>query len=143
MASRTKKEVVTIDLPSRLDLVTVVRMIVGTAASVSGALEGDRLEDLRVVASEAVTNAIQANLAVGGQGRVRVTCEVGPKRVRLTITDQGPGMGAAMLLPDITHPDRLSIEGGFGVPLIEKLSDGRAKFTSSKRGTTVEIELAQ
>jgi serine/threonine-protein kinase RsbW len=143
MASRTKKEVVTIDVPSRLDLVIVVRMILGTAASSSGALKGDRLEDLRVVASEAVTNAVQANLAAGNKGRVKIRCELQPNLVRLTITDQGPGMGATLPLPDITHPDRLSIEGGFGVPLIEKLSHGRAKFTSSKRGTTVEVELAQ
>ena len=139
----TKKELVTIDLPSRLDLVTVVRMVVGEAASAAGCLKGDRLEDLRLVASEAVTNAIEANLAVGGTGRVKIVCELGTKKVRLQITDEGPGMGASMPLPDITHPDRLAIEGGFGVPLIEKLSDGAAKFTSTKRGTTVEVELSQ
>lgn len=142
-ASIDKKETVTIDLPSRLDLVTVVRMVVGEAASAAGCLKGDRLEDLRLVASEAVTNAIEANLAVGGSGRVKIVCELEGKTVKLKITDQGPGMGASMPLPDITHPDRLAIEGGFGVPLIEKLSDGAAKFTSTKSGTTVEVELTQ
>ncbi len=147
MVSRPRQtkssEVVTIDLPSRLDLVTVVRMVISEAAAAAGVLKGDRLEDLRLVTSEAVTNAIQANLAVGGSGRVKIVCELGAKRVKLKITDQGPGMGAAMPLPDITHPDRLAIEGGFGVPLIEKLSDGAAKFTSTKKGTTVEVELSQ
>ena len=57
-ATARKKETVTIDLPSRLDLVTVVRMVVGEAASAAGCLKGDRLEDLRLVASEAVTNAL-------------------------------------------------------------------------------------
>ena len=117
--------------------------MVGEAAAAAGCLKGDRLEDLRLVVSEAVTNAIQANLALGGTGRVKIVCELHRKRVKLKITDQGSGMGSAPPLPDITHPDRLAIEGGFGVPLIEKLSDGAAKFTSTKRGTTVEVELSQ
>lgn len=138
-----KKEIISLDMPSRLDLVTVVRMVVAAAASAAGVLKGDRLEDLRLVTSEAVTNAIQANLAAGGSGRVRIICELEAKTVRLKITDEGTGMAEAIALPDITHPDRLAIEGGFGVPLMEKLSDGAAKFTSTKRGTTVEVELSQ
>lgn len=143
MASRDKKEIVTIDLPSRLDLVTVVRMIVASAASATKSLNPGRLEDLRIVTSEAVTNAIQANLEAGGNGRVRVVCELESTLVRLIITDEGPGMSPELPLPDITHPDRLAIEGGFGVPLMKKLTGGSAKFSSTRKGTTVELEVGR
>lgn len=139
---------VELELPSRLDLVTVARMVVAAVASCVNALEGDRLDDLRWVTSEATTNAIQANQSLADApedttGRVTIRIEAEPQRVRLTVIDQGPGMPPVTLVPDITHPDRLEREGGFGVPLMQMLSTGDVKFTSTSDGTTVELELQQ
>ena len=133
---------VEIDIPSRVDLVAVVRMVVAAATNAVGALQGDRLDDLRWVTSEATTNAIQANLGAEIDGRVRIACEVDAGVVRLSVQDQGPGMPEQFEVPDITHPDRLHIEGAFGVPLMERLSSA-CSFVSADTGTTVQMELYQ
>ena len=140
--------VVELELPSRLDLVTVARMVVAAVASCVNALDGDRLDDLRWVTSEATTNAIQANQSLAARpeettGRVTLRIEAEPRLVRLTVIDEGPGMPPVTIVSDITHPDRLELEGGFGVPLMQMLSSGDVKFTSTPTGTTVQMELQQ
>lgn len=131
-----------INIPSRVDLVAVVRMVVAAATNAVEALQGDRLDDLRWVTSEATTNAIQANLQTNADGRVTITCEVDEGRVRLAVKDQGQGIPEQYEVPDITHPDRLHIEGAFGVPLMERLSSA-CSFVSAESGTTVQMELYQ
>lgn len=135
--------VVELEIPSRFDLVTVARMVVAAVASCVEALEGDRLDDLRWVTSEATTNAMQANLRADSEGRVVVKVAASSASVELIVVDQGPGMPPATLLPDITHPDRLEREGGFGVPLMQMLSSSEVTFHSTSEGTTVEMELHQ
>lgn len=139
--------VVEIDLPSSTELVTVVRMIVAAACTATGALKGDRLDDLRWVTSEAITNAIEANLSAAdgdltAAGRVRARCEVGDRWVRLRVTDQGSGMSdSSGDVPDITHPDRLRMEGGFGIPLMQHLTRGVISFESLPGGTAVDLRV--
>lgn len=133
--------VIDIDIPARTDLVTVVRMVVAAAATAAEVFDGDRLDDLRWVTSEAVTNAIEADQRAVNNGRVRVTLQIGSDRVHLTVVDQGGGLPDLVDVPDMEHPDRLLIEGGFGVPLMQHLSTGDVQFTSTPEGTTVDLEL--
>ncbi len=138
--------VVRIDIPSSVEFVTVVRMIVAAAANAAGVLAPDRLDDLRWVTSEAVTNAIQANLERAEAfdtepGRVHAACEIGRHGVRLVVRDQGAGLTALPELPDITQPERMMIEGGFGVPLMRHLTRGAIAFDSSDAGTTVTLDI--
>ncbi len=133
--------IVEIDIPSRFDLVTVVRMIIASSSYAADAVVGDRLDDLRWVTSEATTNAIQANLEQPDPGRVLVRAVVGPDWVRLRVTDQGPGMPESIAIPDMIDPERLDIEGGFGIPLMRTLSSSEVVFESSESGTVVEMEL--
>ncbi len=140
--------VVRIDIPSSVEFVTVVRMIVAAAANAAGVLTPDRLDDLRWVTSEAVTNAIQANLDRAERfdtepGRVRAACEIGPAGVRLVVSDQGSGLADLPDLPDITKPERMLIEGGFGVPLMRHLTRGSIAFDSSEAGTTVTLDIVE
>jgi serine/threonine-protein kinase RsbW len=134
---------VEVEIPSRVDLVAVVRMVVAAASSAVGALHGDRLDDLRVVISEATTNAIEANLLSGGaDGRVVIRCEVEPGAVRLRVLDEGGGMPVPLDIPSMGDPERLNLEGGFGIPLMRQLSD-QAEFDSGPGGTVVSLELRQ
>jgi len=133
---------VEIEIPSRVDLVAVVRMIVAAATSAVDAIQGDRLDDLRWVTSEATTNAIEANLANNGAGRVVVRCEVSAGVVRLTVSDEGEGFSPPPATPEITDPERLLIEGAFGLPLMQHLSSAMS-LHSGNHGTTVEMELHQ
>ncbi len=133
---------VEIEIPSRVDMVAVVRMIVAAATDAVDAIHGDRLDDLRWVTSEATTNAIEANMARDDGGRVMVRCEVASGLVRLAVSDEGPGMPEPAAVPDITDPERLLIEGAFGIPLMQHLSSAMS-FQSGQEGTTVEMELHQ
>jgi anti-sigma regulatory factor (Ser/Thr protein kinase) len=134
---------VEIEIPSRVDMVAVVRMIVAAATNAVDAIHGDRLDDLRWVTSEATTNAIEANLARDEGGRVLVRCEVGSGLVRLAVSDEGPGLGEPAAVPDITDPDRLLIEGAFGIPLMRHLASALSFHTGNGNGTTVEMVLHQ
>jgi anti-sigma regulatory factor (Ser/Thr protein kinase) len=131
-----------IEIPSRVDLVAVVRMIVAAATSAVDAIHGDRLDDLRWITSEATTNAIEANMAHDDGGRVLVRCEVGDGLVRLAVSDEGPGMANPPSVPEITDPERLLVEGAFGLPLMQHLSS-ELSFHTGHQGTTVEMELHQ
>jgi len=153
---------VEIEIPSRVDMVAVVRMVVSAANDAVEAVHGQRLDDLRWLTSEATTNAIEANLESAGidtgnvedveialrlvdaseVGRVLVTAEVVEGRVSLTVADQGPGIVNIPEGPDITDPDRLLVEGAFGIPLMRHLSNSMS-FESTPEGTVVELELLQ
>jgi len=132
-----------IDIPSRVDMVAVVRMIVAAASDAVEAIRGERMEDLRWVTSEAITNAIEANLSVDQPGRVKVRCELGDGIVRLAVSDEGPGMAELAAVPDITDPERLLLEGAFGIPLMQMLSTEMSFHCVDGQGTTVEVELHQ
>lgn len=136
-------DLVEIDIPSRFDLVTVVRMIIASSSAAAEALVGDRLDDLRWVTSEATTNGIQANQTTPRPGRVHISALVGSGWVRLWVTDSGPGMPEEQPVPDMEHPERLDIEGGFGIPLMRTLSSTEVVFDSTPDGTTVRLELWQ
>ena len=137
-----ESNLVEISIPSRVDMVAIVRMIVAAATNAVDAIHGDRLDDLRWVTSEATTNAIEANLAHTDDGRVQVRCEVATGCVRLMVSDEGPGLPSLATVPDIADPERLLIEGSFGIPLMKHLSSALS-FRSGHNGTTVEMELYQ
>lgn len=138
-----ERGLVEIEIPSRVDMVAVVRMIVAAATNAVDAIHGDRLDDLRWVTSEATTNAIEANLASDADGRVVVRCEVAAGTVRLSVSDQGEGLEMPPApVPEITDPERLLVEGAFGLPLMQHLSTA-CSFHSGHGGTTVEMELHQ
>lgn len=139
--------VVQIEIPSDVAFVALVRAIAVAAANSVGALSGDRLDDLRWVMSEAATNAIEVNMVAcqnmaEGSGRVLISCDVSNHQVLLQVVDVGPGIQNPLEVPDITHPDRLMIEGGFGIPLMEQFSD-QVTFDANASGTTVTIRLDQ
>ena len=135
---------ITMEIPSAVELVNVVRMTVLNAVEAAGALSGSRLDDLRLATSEAVTNAIQANLERDPTQPVKIRCVINDGLVELEVTDFGYGMPIdTSELPPLTDPERLATEGGFGVPLMKALSHDRFEFESTKRGTTVRIWLAQ
>ena len=130
-------------IASTVDLVNVVRATVHHAVKATGALSGRRLEDIRLATSEAVTNAIQANHARDPSQPVEIACELRDGLVRLAVTDYGYGIEHADTLPNISDPERLHTEGGFGLPLLHTLTGDRVEFALNDPGTTVTIWMAQ
>ncbi len=131
-------------IPPFPEYLQLVRALVGAAASRSGGspspLEPGRVADLRLVVSEAVTNAVEAQGAVGEMDRILVRCRVADDHVSVEVVDHGPGFDpdAVPDLPDVETPERLRHESGLGVALMERLADG-AEVVSGPDGTTVRL----
>lgn len=131
-----------ISIPSRLEFVSLVRMIVASATSSAGVLSDERLEDLRWVTSEATTNAIEANQSASPSSRVNVKCEFTDGGVLLSVKDEGSGM------PELVNEGRIEdsapdyVDGSIGIPLMRHLANA-LNFSSGAGGTLVEMELRQ
>ena len=83
-------------IPPYPEYLQLVRALVGAAANSSGArspLGPGRVADLRLVVSEAATNAVEAQGAVGARDRIVVRCQVAEDRVLVEVIDHGPGFG--------------------------------------------------
>ncbi|MDA3039338.1 MAG: ATP-binding protein [Actinomycetota bacterium] len=149
MTTPTESYVIELDLPARVDLVAVARMVIVAAASCGEVLEGERLDDLQLLTSEAATNAVEANLATEHPGRVCIEAQLGFEGLTLSVSDQGPGLPAFANerrqwheLPDLQAPEGLLRDGGFGLPLMHLLSSQPVILLSSDQGTTVKLHLA-
>jgi serine/threonine-protein kinase RsbW len=110
--------------------VSEARRWVGIVAD--GLLEGDQADNLRLVISEVVTNALQHG-APGEQIELAVTAK--PQFLCVQVTDDGPGL--------VPRPSALGNEdgvGGFGLYFVEQLTR-RWGVTRENRRTRVWFEL--
>ena len=97
------------------------------------AYHDEALDDaLRLVVSEVVTNSIRHG-EVGPDGCVEITVDVDPSRLRLEITDDGPGFE-----PGAT-PTPLDEPGGWGLYLVDSLADRWG--VEATGGTRVWLEM--
>ncbi len=131
-----------LSVPSRVEYIAVVRLVVASFASARRNLADDRIDDLKLAVSEACTNAIEANLATGSDHPVRIACYEAPERLEIRISDSGKGFDPNLLPehPPVTDPDRLNFERGLGIPLIHSLVDD-VRFESDGDGTSVWLTL--
>jgi len=130
-------------IPPYPEYLQLVRALVGAAANSSGArspLGPGRVADLRLVVSEAATNAVEAQGAVGARDRIVFRCQVAEDRVLVEVIDHGPGFDpdAVPDLPDVETPERLRHESGLGVALMERIAD-EVNVESGSDGTTVRL----
>jgi serine/threonine-protein kinase RsbW len=80
-------------------------------------LPSEKLEDIRLVVSELVTNSIlHARLSFDDKISLRVTVSDGA--VRGSVCDPGPGF----MMPAEPAP-RPDLSGGWGLPIVETISD--------------------
>jgi anti-sigma regulatory factor (Ser/Thr protein kinase) len=140
-------DVVRLEVPAVPDYLALVRMVVAGTARTEPLLDDERVDDLRVIVSEACTNAIEATTARaeaegGVQPSITVEVRLSSSRIELVVTDEGRGFDPDSLvaLPAATDPNRLAIERGLGIPLIRALSD-ESEISSSSRGTRVRAVL--
>jgi serine/threonine-protein kinase RsbW len=146
-----KDDVVHLRVPAQPEYLALVRMVIAGTARIDPLLDDERVDDLRVIVSEACTNAIEA-LRVRAQDQgidpadldstIAIECHLSPSRVEVIIADEGGGFDPDDLdaLPAVTDPSRLRIERGLGIPLIRALSD-EAEITSGPDGTRVRVVL--
>jgi serine/threonine-protein kinase RsbW len=77
---------------------------------------------LRVVLSEALSNAIVRGNCEDRNKSVEVRAELVPESIRVCVTDEGPGFNPSTV-PEPIRPEQLDEAGGRGLFLIRKLVD--------------------
>ena len=130
-------------VPPRSEFLPLVRAIVGATAALQDGLYSGRVADLRLVATEAVANAIVAQRSILVADPILVRCELAGDRIVVEVTAHGPGfdLTAVPALPEVETPERLRYESGLGVSLMHRLSD-TAEVESGPGGTLVRRGIA-
>src|SRR5215212_8938920 len=80
-------------------------------------LPPEKLEDVRLVVSELVTNSI-LHAGLSSDEQISLTVTVSDGAVRGSVCDPGPGFG----MPSELSP-RSDLSGGWGLPIVETISD--------------------
>ena len=95
--------------------------VVGTARhaldQLANLLAPEKLEDVRLVVSELVTNSI-LHAGLSADDQISLTVTVADGAVHGSVCDPGPGTG----IPSDPSP-RPDLSGGWGLPIVETISD--------------------
>jgi serine/threonine-protein kinase RsbW len=131
---------VRLEIPARPEYLGLARQVVAAAAAIEATFRPDRIDDLRVVVSEATTNAIEAHADLDRDERIVIRCNLDAEQIEVEVVDHGAGFDPTGLgdMPDPNDPDRLDLEGGLGIPLLRVLAD-EAEIRSGEHGTAVRL----
>ena len=106
-------------------------------------MSNDCVDNLVIAVSEAVTNAIEAQLAAGNPDDVEVRCRVTDTSFVIEVEDRaGPGFNAANVpvRPPLGDPRHLDIERGWGIQLMRQLVD-RLEYFAGPAGSIARLEV--
>jgi anti-sigma regulatory factor (Ser/Thr protein kinase) len=107
---------VSVEIPAEPEAVAIARDLV-VGAVVEGARSEHRIDDLRLLTSEIVTNALRhAGLKSGDS--IALAVEASPDRVRVEVADPGPGFD-----PNSIDEPKPELASGFGLFLVKRLAD--------------------
>jgi anti-sigma regulatory factor (Ser/Thr protein kinase) len=121
-----------LELPAIPDSIPRARAALDDLVDVVGP---ERLEDLRLVVSELVTNSVR-HAGLGRRDAIDLRVEPARDRIRVEIHDPGPGFDAP------GSPTSLYQESGWGLFLVSQISEAWG-VSSDDNGTTVWLEIAR
>lgn len=129
-------QVVELEIPALPEFVGIVRMAVAALAGVRPGLDYDRVDDLRIVVSEACTSAIEAfdDASPPGPSRVRLRCQDGPDRLEVAIA------GPAGAFDSTVESHEGEDDSGFRISLIRALVD-KAEVSAVEGGSELRLVL--
>jgi serine/threonine-protein kinase RsbW len=120
--SREAATLVTLRLPSDVTCIEeAVELVTRHCLAGHEATESIRFR-LRVVLSEALSNAIVRGNCEDCNKWVDVRAELGPEIISVYVTDEGPGFDPSTI-PEPIRPEQLDEASGRGLFLIRKLVD--------------------
>ena len=126
-------EVVELEIPARPEFVGIARMAVSALAGLRPGLPYERVDDLRIVVSEACTSAIEAAMAKGlSEARVMVRCLDGPDDLEVSINAAGGAFDSAV------PGDEPASDDHFRISLIRALVD-EAEVRPSPSGSELRL----
>jgi anti-sigma regulatory factor (Ser/Thr protein kinase) len=114
--------------PAVPEAVPIARRALASVAAAAGAA-GERLDEIRLAVSEALTNAVVHAYGNGDSGRFHVTAAVAADELWVLIGDDRRGL----------HAWNDSKGLGIGLSLISRLSDDFAIVTRASGGTEVQM----
>ncbi len=131
-----------LSIPVRVDYVQLVRAVVGSLAATNPELSTARIADLRLVVSEALTNAIRAQEKNSVSERLYVLCKLTDSAIELEVRDNASGFDVDLIrdLPPTESPERLQHERGLGLSIMREMSDG-LEIKSGPDGTVVHMTI--
>ena len=131
-----------LSIPVRVDYVQLVRAVVGSLASTNPELSTARIADLRLVISEALTNAIRAQEKNSISERLIVLCKLTDSAIEVEVRDNATGFDVDLIrdLPPTESPERLQHERGLGLSIMREMSDG-LEIKSGPDGTVVHMTI--
>ncbi|HEV8626099.1 MAG TPA: ATP-binding protein [Acidimicrobiia bacterium] len=119
--------IVELEIPARPEFVGIARMTVGALAGIRPGLAFERIDDLRIVVSEACTSAIEG-LDEGNVSVLRLRCIDGPKALEVRIEAPGSAFESAFPINE-PEPDAEN----FRISLIRALVDDADLRSSPER----------
>ena len=132
-----------LSIPVRVDYVQLVRAVVGSLAATNSELSTARIADLRLVVSEALTNAIRAQEKNSISERLSVLCKLTDSAIEVEVRDNATGFDVDLIrdLPPTESPERLQHERGLGLSIMREMSDG-LEIKSGPDGTVVHMTIS-
>jgi serine/threonine-protein kinase RsbW len=120
--ARGSATLVTLRLPSDVNCIEEVVELVTRHCLAGHSTSKTTQFRLRVVLSEALSNAIVRGNGEDRTKWVDVRAELVPDAIRVSVTDEGPGFDPGAI-PEPLLPEQLDEAGGRGLYLIRKLVD--------------------
>ena len=141
MSEATVPEIITLKLPSRLELLAVLDRVTLTICE-RMEFDEDTSSQMSMSVIEAGTNAIQHGNRIDPAKRVDLAFELHPDRLEVVVHDLGKGFDVEKLLVDITSPEHLLDLRGRGIYMMRTCMD-TVDFSFGPDGTTVRLVKAR
>ena len=137
MSDSPAPEIITLRLPSRLELLAVLDRV---AQTVCERMEFDEDTGGQVSMSviEAGTNAVQHGHKRDATKFFDVEFRLFPDRLEVDVRDQGKGFDPKALVPDVTVPEHLLDMRGRGIFIMRSCCD-EVDFEFGKNGTVCHL----
>lgn len=102
-------------------------------------LEKDRLNDIMLILTEAVTNAIVHGNDNNPQKKVKIQAKLSDKKLTFVIEDEGPGFNPGEI-PNPLDSENLLKPGGRGIYLIKYYAD-YVHYSDKGNKVTIEFDI--
>ena len=137
MSDAPVPEIITLRLPSRLELLAVLDRV---ALTICERMEFDEDTSSQVSMSviEAGTNAIQHGHKRDASKFAEVEFRLFPDRLEVDVRDQGAGFDPGNVVPDVTTPEHLLDMRGRGIFIMRSCCD-EVDFEFGKNGTVCHL----
>ena len=137
MTEATVPEIITLKLPSRLELLAVLDRVALTVCE-RMEFDEDTSSQMSMSVIEAGTNAIQHGHKRDASKFIEVVFKLYPDRLEVDVRDQGTGFDLAKLVPDVTTPEHLLDMRGRGIFIMRSCCD-EVDFEFGRSGTVCHL----